>query len=95
MTENEIIRLAQKLNLGRIVPPIGLDAGDVFYTDNSYRTAELLAFADAMQSHGYAEGRSDHAEAYKPLMQVVEWILDAGHMNQEFLSQLRSAWEMR
>lgn len=30
---------------------------------------------------------------YAPVMQAVEWLLDEGHMNQEHLARLRSAWE--
>ena len=32
-------------------------------------------------------------ERYAPLMQAVEWLLDAGHMSQEHLARLRAAWE--
>lgn len=39
--------------------------------------------------------RRDAAESerYAPLMQAVEWLLNDGHMNQEHLARLRSAWE--
>ena len=50
MTENETIELALACNLGRTMKPIGMNAGDVFVTDRSYRTAELFAFADAVRA---------------------------------------------
>jgi Zn ribbon nucleic-acid-binding protein len=32
--------------------------------------------------------------ALEEMEQVVEWLLDDGHMNQEHLARLRAAWEM-
>ena len=48
MTEDEVIALAVAHNLGRTMKPLGMQTGDVFVTDQSYRTAELLAFAAAV-----------------------------------------------
>lgn len=49
MTDNEIIELAQTHKLGRRLRPISRwPTGDVFYTDASYRTSELIDFAKAI-----------------------------------------------
>ena len=88
-----IMQIAQTLRLGRIVYEDGHLCDSAFYTDSTFRTQELLSFADAMQKEGYAEGRKDEREEVKPLLQVVELLLDAGHMNQELLAQLRAEWE--
>ena len=50
MTEDETIALAVTCNLGRTMTPLGRNTGEVFATDQSYRTAELFAFADAVRS---------------------------------------------
>lgn len=47
LTNDELIDLAVEHGLGRKIPPLGLNTGNVFYTDNSYRTSALLDFADA------------------------------------------------
>ena len=48
MTEDELIALAVAHNLGRTMKPIGMQTGDVFATDQRYRTQELLDFAAAV-----------------------------------------------
>lgn len=48
VTEGDVIALAVAHNLGRTMKPIGMQTGDVFVTDQSYRTGELLAFAAAV-----------------------------------------------
>ena len=50
MTEDETIALAVACNLGRTMTPLGMNTGEVFATDQSYRTAELFAFADAVRA---------------------------------------------
>jgi len=50
MTEDEVIALAVAHNLGRTMKPLGMQTGDVFVTDQSYRTGELLAFTGAVQA---------------------------------------------
>ena len=50
MTEDETIALAVSCNLGRSMPPLGVNTGEVFATDRSYRTAELFAFANAVRA---------------------------------------------
>ena len=50
MTEDETIALAVTCNLGRTMTPLGMNTGEVFATDQSYRTAELFAFADAVRA---------------------------------------------
>ena len=48
VTEGDVIALAVAHNLGRTMKPLGMQTGDVFVTDQSYRTGELLAFAAAV-----------------------------------------------
>ncbi|HET6788176.1 MAG TPA: hypothetical protein VFH49_09455, partial [Aquabacterium sp.] len=49
VTDEQIIELAVSCNLGRTLPPLGNPCGgDVFATDRSYRTDELLTFARAI-----------------------------------------------
>jgi hypothetical protein len=48
MTEDEIIALAVAHNLGRTMAPLGMQTGDVFVTDQSYRTHELLSFSESV-----------------------------------------------
>lgn len=51
LSDEQIIDLAVKHNLGRKLRPLGPhDTGSVFYTDASYRTSELFQFADAIES---------------------------------------------
>jgi hypothetical protein len=50
LTNDELIDLAVEHGLGRTLPPLGLNTGNVFYTDNSYRTAALFDFADAHEA---------------------------------------------
>jgi hypothetical protein len=50
LSDDEIIELAIHHGLGRALKPIGFGTADVFYTDNSYRTAALLDFAEAHQA---------------------------------------------
>ena len=45
LTDAEIIDLAVETNLGRKLKPLGLDTGEVFYTDASYKTGALIDFA--------------------------------------------------
>jgi len=49
MSDDEIIAIAVSHRLGRTMKPIGMDTGDVFFTDASYRTDELLSFARAIE----------------------------------------------
>ena len=48
MTEDRLIELAAQIGLGRAMKPIGMQTGDVFATEQGYRTGELLAFAAAV-----------------------------------------------
>lgn len=43
--DDQIIALAVSCKLGRTMKPLGLSTGDVFATDSTYRTGELLDFA--------------------------------------------------
>jgi hypothetical protein len=75
MTDDEILALAVKHKLGRTLKPIGLDTGDVFYTDASYRTAEILDFARELLAAGVAP-------THEPIAQIrggdVYWLVDDG-----------------
>ena len=55
MSDDELIALAVKHRLGRTMKPLGRQTGDVFVTDQSYRTGELLAFAAAVTNAARAE----------------------------------------
>lgn len=48
MNDAQMIALAVKHKLGRTMKPLGMQTGDVFVTDRSYRTAELMDFAAAV-----------------------------------------------
>ena len=43
-----VIGLAVANKLGRTMKPLGRDTGDVFVTDQNYRTGELMAFAASL-----------------------------------------------
>jgi len=51
LTLDKLIDMAVDANLGRRMRPIMWKAGDVFYTDASYRTDELEVFARAIEAH--------------------------------------------
>ena len=55
MSDDELIALAVKHRLGRTMKPLGMQTGDVFVTDQSYRTRELLSFAAAVADAARAE----------------------------------------
>ena len=55
MSDDELIALAVKHRLGRTMKPLGMQTGDVFVTDQSYRTGELLSFAAAVADAARAE----------------------------------------
>ena len=58
MTDDELIALAIAHKLGRAMKPLGMQTGDVFVTDQSYRTGELLAFAAAVEDAARMEWMS-------------------------------------
>lgn len=55
--------------------------------ENSRLAREARTWWDASQTY------AAELERHKPLMQVVAWILEDGHMNQEHLARMRAAWE--
>jgi hypothetical protein len=51
LSDEQIIELAVECNLGRKLRPLGNhESGNVFYTDASYRTPELIDLARAIES---------------------------------------------
>jgi hypothetical protein len=63
------------------------DGGDVPVMEQLRRMAE-----DAAKYRDSSAGNKAEDAAVRNLMQAVEQILDAGHMNQEDLARLRAAW---
>jgi hypothetical protein len=56
LTDEQVIEMAVKSNLGNALKPVGMDTGHVFMTDKAYRTDELLQLARAIEAaHGIKE----------------------------------------
>lgn len=75
LDDETILALAVKHGLGRVLPPLGIRTGDVFYSDAGYRTAELFEFARAVLASP-ASAEPAVAEARAPYItddQVTEW----------------------
>ncbi len=70
LTDDEIIALAVKHKLGRTMSPIGMQTGDVFVTDQGYRTSELLDFARAVGAGSREPLTEDEVFASDRIMEV-------------------------
>jgi hypothetical protein len=63
LSDERIIELAVTHKLGRTMKPLGMRTGDVFVTDQSYRTSELIDFAHAILAEAAVRAQAPSAAA--------------------------------
>lgn len=78
-----------KANAARLKHPLYTQAA----MDEKDAEREVLAAKLARANEQRASAIAVERERYSPLMQAVEQLLDAGHMDTEGLARLRAAWE--
>lgn len=92
-TERHACSIAVWMTLQDALAPDADNKGLEGWMREAEQRVKNRSLNDPDVSRRVREAVAAERERYSPLMQAVEQLLDAGHMDQEHLARLRAAWE--